>query len=227
MSWSRRAHNNLSIAWEPQSRLFEVHYLLAQDLKLHISSALQLQRHFPRPSPPRQLTRALNIFNQVRHIARTVSNYALGRREKWLSSWFMYLNFSARNRIHVEAGTDPRILFKRPPTVLTCRVVGLFWASLKLAGLFHPEIILRPNSYLTSHVGHISCVLYAASTYSTFMADIVIPYFAVQRTDMSIPLNLAVRDSFPPDIGARAFRAYGLELYLDFRPAIYRRGSLS
>ncbi|KAF8147551.1 hypothetical protein K438DRAFT_1989615 [Mycena galopus ATCC 62051] len=68
--------------------------------------------------------------------------------------------------------------------VLTSHVVGLFWArcmifGLKVGGLFHPEIILRPNSYLTSHIGHISCVLYAASTYSTFMADVVIPYFAL------------------------------------------------
>jgi hypothetical protein len=65
----RRTHNNLSIACEPQSRLFQ----LAQDLKLDICSAIQLQRHFPRPTPLRQSTRALNVFDQIRHVGCTLS----------------------------------------------------------------------------------------------------------------------------------------------------------
>ncbi|KAJ7755602.1 hypothetical protein B0H14DRAFT_3166401 [Mycena olivaceomarginata] len=48
----RRTHVNLSIACEPQSRRFEVHYRLSQDLKLDICSAIQLHRHFPRLSLP-------------------------------------------------------------------------------------------------------------------------------------------------------------------------------
>ncbi|KAJ7238421.1 hypothetical protein C8J57DRAFT_1478663 [Mycena rebaudengoi] len=64
----RRTHTNLSIACEPHSRRFEVYYRLSQDLKLNICSAIQLQRHFPRPSLPPQSTRALNMFNQVQQV---------------------------------------------------------------------------------------------------------------------------------------------------------------